>query len=476
MDERIKEIIDIPSEDRLTEFKRLGGESRIVSKTIETIVAMANTEGGQIILGVDDPEKSRLKGEKRIFGIEENKELFDEIGREISRITSPLNNLWPPELIEYNKEKTIAVINISKSTDNFHQIDNQVFIRLEKGNKRLTPHEIVKLSYAKGFSQADKELVDIDVELLNTQSYKNWILNRGIPESDISDVLLNTGLARRNESNIIKPTAAAVMLFALYPSDLLDTKCEIRIFQYLDKEEKIVSDTLNYSSVPHTIKGPVIKQIKDAHDYVLNLLKAGMRIPDSGFINTYTLPERTVKEAITNAVIHRDYYIKRPLEIRIFTDRIEVESPGLFPSNITQSNIGKVRAESYRNNLIVKHLREFPVPPNLDQNEGIKLLRKEMNDANLFPPVFLINKSSQDSIILKLYFGKRNTEWNIISNYLSAKEKYINNEKVRDLLNEPKLYKVSRLLSKWNDMGILIKLEKIGTKSVRYRLPESFEN
>ena len=76
MDERIKEIIDIPSEDRLTEFKRLGGESRIVSKTIETIVAMANTEGGQIILGVDDPEKSRLKGEKRIFGIEENKELW----------------------------------------------------------------------------------------------------------------------------------------------------------------------------------------------------------------------------------------------------------------------------------------------------------------------------------------------------------------------------------------------------------------
>ena len=59
----------------------------------------------------------------------------------------------------------------------------------------------------------------------------------------------------------------------------------------------------------------------------------------TGFTTRYRIPERAVKEAITNAIIHRDYYIKRDIEIRIFEDRLEVESPGLLPYNITSRNI-----------------------------------------------------------------------------------------------------------------------------------------
>lgn len=474
MEKRIKDILDIPAEDRITEFKRLGNEQRIVSKTIETIVAMANTDGGTIILGVDDPEKSLFKGEKRIFGIEENKELYDEIGREISRINPPLNNIWPPENISHSKDKSIGIINISKSTDNFHQIDNHVYIRLEKGNKLLTPHEIVKLSYAKGFSKADKELVEADFDLLNTEYYNNWKSNRRITDTDIRNVLFNTGLARRNESNEIIPTMAAVMLFALYPSDIIDSKCEIRIFEFSDKEEKFVKDTLNYSSVPLTIKGPIVKMISDAQDYVLNKLKAGMTIPGSGFETSYLIPERTIKESITNAVIHRDYHLKRAIEIRIFSNRIEVESPGLFPSNITSFNIGLIRAEDYRNNLIIKHLREFPNPPNLDQNEGIRTIRNEMKNHGLYPPVFKSYPDLNDSVCLVLYNEKRSAEWDIIYNSFPKIGKYINNEIVREILNIDEHYQVSRLLTKWSSMGLLLKIEGKGKKSIKYKIPMSF--
>jgi len=112
MDKRIKNILEIPAEDRITEFKRFGDGNKLVSKIIETIVAMSNTDGGSIILGIEDPEKSEHKGEKRIFGIEENKELYDEIGREISRITPPLNNLWPPEIINIliKKKKSFPIL------------------------------------------------------------------------------------------------------------------------------------------------------------------------------------------------------------------------------------------------------------------------------------------------------------------------------------------------------------------------------
>lgn len=472
MDKRIKDILDIPTEDRITEFKRLGDENRIVSKIIETIVSMANTDGGRIILGIADPEKSKLKNEERIFGIEENKDLFDEIGRNISRIHPSFPGIWPPELLRYDKDKTIALINIPKATENFLEIDGCVFTRLEKGNSLLlNAHEIVKFSYLKGFSQADKDLVDIDSDLLNTEYYNQWKLNRNIPDSDIRNVLYKTGLARRDSNEKILPTKAAVMLFALYPSDLLDNKCEIRILQYQDAKEEIVSDTLNLLSVPHIIKGSLIKQIEDAHLFILNNMKSGMRIPGSGFITTYTLPERAIKEAITNAVIHRDYHMQRAVEIKIFSNRIEVESPGLFPSNITSFNIGLIRSENYRNTLIVKHLREFPNPPNLDQNEGVKLIREEMLKANLYPPVFTMNKISMDAILLKLYLEKKDDKWNKIFEFLTYKEKYVNNEQVRKLLKEPRTYSVSRLLSKWSDMGLLIKIETTNKKSYKYRLP-----
>tara|TARA_B100000315_G_scaffold41810_1_gene36716 strand:+ start:3482 stop:4459 length:978 start_codon:yes stop_codon:yes gene_type:complete len=312
----IKYILGIPAEDRSNEFKRLG-QDLSVSKIVQSAVAMANTDGGLILLGIDDPQKSKYKDIKRVYGIEENLELYDEIERNISRITPPVSYLWPPLKLECSNKKTIAVLIIPKATSSFHSIDSKVFIRLERGNKVLTPHEIVKLSYVKGFQYADKELVEVDFDLLKTPYYEKWRKKRGIQEEDIKKILFHSGLARKNEKGELKPTRAAVLLFALFPHNVMKTKSTIRIFQYEGTLEK-VKETLNLIGTPKTIDGPVIEQIKKANEYVLTLLRAGIRIPSSGFTTIYRLPERAVQEAITNAVIHRDYYLKRDIEIRIF--------------------------------------------------------------------------------------------------------------------------------------------------------------
>lgn len=466
-------ILSIPSEDRMNEFKRLGTDLK-VDKTIESVVAMSNTDGGLLILGVDDPQKTKLKGIERVYGIEENPEKYDEIGKAITRISPPVSSIWPPQLLTCKNGKSIAVLVISKAIDNFHSIDNHVFIRLEKGNKILSPHEIVKLSYAKGFQKADKELVDIDFNLLKTEYYEKWRKARKIEEDNIKNVLFNTGLARKDDKNILMPTRAAVLLFALYPHNLLDTKCTIRVFQYEGTIETI-KETLNLIGAPKTIDGPAIKQINDAHEYVLTLLRAGMRIPSSGFITTYRIPERAVKEAITNAIIHRDYHLKRDIEIKIFEDRVEIESPGLLPSNITAFNIGFVRADGYRNDLLVKHLREFPDPPNLDKNEGVRAMRSEMDRSNLYPPVFLTYPYLQDSVRTVLLNSIKATEWDKVSHYLTKEDKYITNEKVREIINNPDPTKVSRILKKWVEQGVLIKIETGAKKTVKYRLPVSKE-
>ncbi len=466
----IETILAIPVEDRTTEFKRLTADS--IKKITESIVAMANTDGGTIILGVDDPQKTILKGLARVYGIEEDLEKYDELGRNVQKITPPISNIWPPMILDCANNKKIAIIVVPKATDNLHSINNHVFIRLEKGNKTLTPHEIIKFSYAKGFEHADRELIDVDFDLLKTDYYEKWKQAREIEHDDIQDILFNTGLARKDKKSKLKPTRAAVLLFALYPHNLMETKCTIRVFQYEGTLET-VTETLNLISRPKTVDGPVIKQINDAHDYVLTLLRAGMRIPSSGFVTTYRLPERAVKEAITNAVIHRDYHMKRDIEVRIFEDRIEVESPGLFPSNITAFNIGFVRAEGYRNDLIVKHLREFPYPPNLDSNEGVRAMRSEMGKENLYPPIFLTYPHMQSSVKVVLFNANRASEWDKVEHFLTKKEKYVTNEKVRSIIGNPDTSKVSRLLRKWVEQGLLAKIDTGAKKTIKYRLPIS---
>lgn len=269
---------------------------------------------------------------------------------------------------------------------------------------------------------------------------------------------------------MVRPTRAAVLLFADHPSDLMDTKSTIRVFQYEGNIETI-KEVPNLIGVPETIEGPVVKQIAKAHGYVLSLLRSGVRIP-SGFTTQYLIPERAIKEAITNAVIHRDYYIKRDITVRVFEDRVEIESPGLLPFNITPSNIGYVRSEGYRNDLLVKHLREFPEPPNLDQNEGVRAMRAEMRAGNLYPPIFITYPYLQDGVRVVLLNEKIATEWEKVSYYLERND-FIKNEQARRLTGIVQRDKMTKILKNWVTKGILIQVvpQSGFVKGTQYRLP-----
>lgn len=460
----LMDILSIPTESQTLEFKRLAGD-KIVTKTVETIVAMANTDGGVIVLGIDDPEKTKLRGLDRVYGIDENAENYDAIGREIQRVVPPFSEVWPPKIFEVDG-KRFGLVSVPKVVDSFRSINNHVYVRGEKGNRLLTAHEVVKFAYAKGFEKADRGLIDVDFALLKTPYFDEWKQARNINGSPIEIILEKTGLARKSESGKLFPTLAAVLLFAEFPSDLTDTKCTIRVFQYTGTIETI-GKTPNLIGIPKTIQGPLVKQIKDAHEYVLTLLRAGIKIP-SGFKTVYQIPERAVKESITNAVIHRDYYIKRDITVKIFEDRVEVESPGLFPYNITRMNIGWVRAEGYRNDLLIKHLREFPSPPNLDQNEGVRAMRVEMAGENLYPPIFLTNF---DSIRVVLFNEHRASEWEKITAYLKE-NMYITNKQAREITSVVQRDKMSYMLRRWVDQGLLMQIKPLSgfKKGTKYKL------
>ena len=217
--ELIKQILNIPEESQEIEFKRLGEES-VVKKITETVIAMSNTFGGSVIIGVDDPEKTKLKDHARIFGIEENKDIYDAVGRELMKIIPPLSGIWPPQIVKDDiTGKEIAIVRIPKSIDGFRSINNDVYVRQQKSNRRLSVHEITSFEYAKGFKKSDNELVNVDMSLLETRVYLDWKNTRNI-KGNIEELLEKTGLARKNSDEILKPTRAAVLLFAEFPTSL----------------------------------------------------------------------------------------------------------------------------------------------------------------------------------------------------------------------------------------------------------------
>lgn len=471
----IQALLEITEESQNIEFKRLEWD-KFVSKIIETIVAMSNTEWWMIVFWIDDPEKTKKEWLERVYWIEENKELFDEIWREIQKIIPPIWNLWNPEYVEIREiQKTVAVLFIPKATQSFHSIKWHVYQRLHKWNKLLTPNEIINLSYAKWFEKAEKELVDVDFDLLNTEYYRDWKTSRNIISWDIKDILFQTWLARKDKDWILKPTRASVLLFALYPTNLMDTKCSVRVFQYSWTFETIW-ETPNLLWTPKTINWPTIQLIRDSHEYVLSLLRSWISIP-SWFKTKYKIPERVIKEAITNAIIHRDYYMKRDIEIKIFEDRIEIQSPWLFPYNITKSNIGKVRAEWYRNDLLVKHLREFSSPPNLDQNEWVRAMRSEMIKQNLYPPIYWTYPILQDSVRVILWNESQPSDWDKIKEYFKN-ERFITNKIARDITWTIQVNKMSEKLRKWTEKWLLIKIPEDCNikKSVKYKLTSDIDS
>ena len=232
---------------------------------------------------------------------------------------------------------SIVLLRIEKSTRIHSIVDDGTFVRLQKGNKQLTAPEINELSFARGTITAESQLENVDFDLLNTDYWRAYAQQRRLTRP-IEEAMLHIGLAKRTGDGKVLPTRAAVLLFAEEPSGLLASKAAIRIFHYRGHEIQTDPNT-NLLRPPFTVGGPITRQIQDSADAVVRELASGIQMGPLGFEIVQKYPLRVIKEAITNAVIHRDYHLMADVHIRIFSDRIEIESPGLFVGPVTVANI-----------------------------------------------------------------------------------------------------------------------------------------
>ena len=228
----------------------------------------------------------------------------------------------------------------------------------------------------------------------------------------------------------------------------------------------------NLVRTPVTIGGPLIRQIADARQTVIKELAGGVQFGPLGFEIVQKYPVRVIAEAITNAVIHRDYRLPADVMVRIFSDRIEVDSPGLFAGPVTTANIGRVGPYS-RNPLIIQHLREFPNPPNLDAGEGVRMMFGTMRESHLYPPLYLTRpRIEREAVIVDLRNQNRPSVWEQVTDYLE-KHGTIGNAEVRQLLGTDDTLRASKQLKHWVEQGVLIVVNPdAGTNVRRYTRPD----
>ena len=353
-------------------------------------------------------------------------------------------------------------------------VDGGTWSRGDASNRQLGANEITDLSYQRGERSAESETVAVPLGLLETATWHSFVGSRGMRAGSMAERLQRIGLAdvvKGAAGDEVQSRRAAVLLFAEEPGSLLaafGTRADIRLMVYAGKEVG-TGATPNLRKQPKTIRGPLIEQIDAAVRAVLDELAQGLTLASSGFKTRHKYPERVVKEAIVNAVIHRDYRLNRDIVMRVFDDRITVESPGALPGTITPANIERARSKA-RNPLVAQNLREFSVPPNIDDGEGVRMMFGEMAAAHLYPPQYRQTlDTAVDGVAVTLLNEERPPAWVEVSDWIDRNGPIANAEVCR--IAAVDTLRASKMLRSWVDRGLLEPLAGRSRSQAAYRKP-----
>lgn len=440
------------------------------AKLLETVVAFANTDGGYIVIGLEDPAKAT--GKERLIGISENEDNVSDVLKLIDKEIDPQLKLWSKFELEVGnidgiKDK-LCVLNIGKSNDVHSLKKGDTFVRRGKQNVKIGSSEIIRLKYEKGSIRFEDEnttlniLDDLDMQLL--EKYK---LETQSQNQDNWQFLKDNGLAK-SEKDEFYLTKAGVLLFSKNPSITLKSKSSIKISHYYGTKPTYSGEP-NFVTRPFTLEGPLLYQIEKTLDFFRELVRMSPpKLTGSVFKSSFLIPEWAFQEAVANAVIHRNYSIQDDIQIRFFDDRIEIESPGSYPGHVT---VGNIRTERFaRNPLILRTLNRFQSAPNLDIGEGVDRIFKVMKERNLYEPIYFPPAVRPNSVLLFLFNLQKMEYWDSVSKYIDENFS-ITNSKARAVTGVTDTLKMSRFLNVWVNKGLLEKVSKGYKGDTFYKKP-----
>ncbi len=347
----------------------------------EALVSFANADGGAVLIGVED--------DGTISGIPHSE---DEIQTMLNAIRTHIYHQQQLPLNHANKlvldNKIVLYFSVNKGTTMIYQLPDGRCVK--RKDKSTLPASVDQIQFERQEIKSrefDSQFIDgalvtdLDIRLLQ------GIADQYIKGLSVERYLQQIGLAEYAQ-NGLRLKKAALLLFAT-DIDRWHPRSQVRFLKVkgntLEAGEKynVVSDDI----VKGNIFELVIKSWEHLRSYLAYKTEFGT---NSQFEQKYIYPEDAVREAILNAIAHRDYSIANAIEIFIFDDRMEIKSPGALISTLTVKNLYELEgSHESRNALIARVLRENNLMREL--GEGMKRIFSLMQENELEKPVLYSN-------------------------------------------------------------------------------------
>lgn len=325
-DEEIKRQIRL-GEDSHWEFKEIvfsGNKPKSPSRDdlADEIAAFANTDGGVVLCGVTD--SGDVQGMSR--------EQMDEMEMFLAQIcTDTIKPPIRPTILrrEIEQGKPFLLVEILQGHTQ-HDSPGGSYHRVGSSKRKMTSDERLRLAQQRAQSRFlwfDKQpVLGTGFGSLDESLWKPLLSAEGaaIPELALEKM----GLLTNDENETTRATVAGVLLCTRSPEEWLPNACISAVcYQGEDRASGQIDAQI--------ITGPLNRQIADAVAFAVRNMRVGAyKNPARTDLPQYS--EKALFEAIVNAVVHRDYSIQgSKIRLSMFTDRIEIISPGGLPNNLT---------------------------------------------------------------------------------------------------------------------------------------------
>ena len=381
------------------------------AKLSESISAFANASGGDIYVGIDEDTRTGCRQWNGFTNVEEANSVIQML-----ESLAPLSNYCSVCYLQHPVLKTYVMqITILKTNDIIYATNKIAYVR--KNAQKLpmdTQEKLDRLKLDKGIIQFENELVrESSIDDVEDSEAFQLFSDNVVPNIDKEKWLQKQRLYKEGHL-----TVAGSLLFMDEPQIVLPKRSAIKIYRYKTSEQ---ADRDYLDGTPLTVEGSAYNQIYAAIAKSKEIIES-IRKLDKKFENV-EYPEETLHEIITNAVLHRDYSIATDIQIRIYDNRVEIESPGKLPGSVTVKNI--LDAQSARNPKLVRIINKFPEAPNKDVGEGLNTAFKAMKRLRLKEPYIIENESS---VLVVIKHEKLASPEEMVMDYLETHEEIKNKE------------------------------------------------
>lgn len=342
----MKNLLEIikRGEDSKTQFK-LRFDS--VDALAAEISALANSEGGIIIVGVSDTG--------RLMGVKDLRKLNQFISNACSQKMEPPISVIT-ENLTYNN-KLVVMISVPRGTNKPYAVNKSDFwIKVGADKHRASREEFRRLMQASGALYADEMAISgtgtDDVDMYSFRRFYEEQYGMAIEEIGLPIDRIMSNLKLMEGDSL---TLAGLLLFAKQP--------ELLKPQYLVKAVAFAGNDIGGNKYldSEDIGGTLPVVFKEGMAFLKRNLRKKQKGQPFNFPGILEIPEIALEEAVVNALIHRDYFVNSGVRLFVFDNRVEIISPGRLPNTVTTENI-KHGIQMVRNPILLSFVSKLKIP------------------------------------------------------------------------------------------------------------------